>query len=393
MMCLEESDLQGYLEESGPTPLRLKVEGHLVSCAQCRLQFDHVVATHQRVNAWLSELSPSVEKAVDSSAALTRLMSRIHADNADDHLGRLLTPATAEIPWYVSIYRNIHDLISPEKLAPVVLTSQPVAVKSIWGMYERDQKSNWYSLAIHASVAALLLTGLSAHDAVEKKIRDEVHILDPNLRPYEPPKKQTARGGGGGGANALTPVTKGQLPKHTLRQFVPPQVVVNEHPKLAVVPSLVDVPAPQVDINQYGDPLARLGIPSNGPGSGLGMGSGNGGGVGSGNGGGYGPGQGGGVGGGAYRVGGGVSAPSVLYKVDPEYSEEARKAKYSGSVLISVIVDPQGRAQDLKVVRSLGLGLDEKAMEAVAKWKFKPGMKDGHPVAVHATIEVNFRLL
>jgi TonB family protein len=148
-----------------------------------------------------------------------------------------------------------------------------------------------------------------------------------------------------------------------------------------------------VDINQYGDPLAHLGIPSNGPGVGLGMGAGSGGGVGNGKGGGYGPGVGGGVGGSVYRAGGGISAPSVLYKVDPEYSDEARKAKYSGTVLISLIVDPQGRAQNIKVVRSLGLGLDEKAMEAVAKWKFKPGMKDGHPVSVLATIEVNFRLL
>jgi TonB family protein len=96
---------------------------------------------------------------------------------------------------------------------------------------------------------------------------------------------------------------------------------------------------------------------------------------------------------GVYKVGGGVSAPSVLYKVDPEYSEEARKAKYSGTVLISVVVDANGKAQNIKVVRSLGLGLDEKAMEAVAKWKFKPGMKNGQPVSVQATIEVNFRLL
>jgi periplasmic protein TonB len=393
MACLTESELQGYLEESGPTTLRRTVEEHLVTCGPCRVAFDAVVATHQRVNAWMAELAPMTEEPVDTNAAFHRVMSRIEAGVAVDHLSRLLAPAAVEVPWYASIYRNVHEMIRPEKVAPLVLTSKPIAVKSIWGMYERDKKSNWYSLAIHASVALMLLTVLSAHDEIEKKIREEVHMLDPNIKPYEPPKKQTAQGGGGGGAKSPTPVTKGQLPKRTLKQFVPPQVVMNEHPKLAVVPSLIDVPTPKVDINQYGDPLARLGIPSNGPGSGMGMGSGSGGGVGSGNGGGYGPGDGGGVGGGVYRVGGGVSAPSVLFKVDPEYSEEARKAKYSGTVLISLIVDPQGKALNIKVVRSLGLGLDEKAMEAVAKWKFKPGMKDGHPVAVVATIEVNFRLL
>jgi TonB family protein len=392
MSCLPESDLQGYLEESGPTPLRQSVEAHLVSCADCRAAFERLVSTHQRVNAWLAELSPSIEPVVDTNAAYTELMNRIQYATHVDHLSRLLAPAAVEIPWYTSLYRNLRELIRPEPLPPLVLTSTPVPVKSIWGMYQRDRKSNWYSLAIHAAVAVLLLTVLSAHGVIENKIREQAHILDPNIKPYEPPKKQSAQGGGGG-AHAPTPVAKGQLPKRTLKQFVPALVVTNEHPKLAILPSLIDVPTPKVDINQYGDPLAHLGIPSNGPGAGLGIGNGSGGGVGSGKGGGYGPGEGGGVGGGIYRVGGGVSSPSVLYKVDPEYSEEARKAKYSGTVLISVVVDPQGRPQNIKVVRSLGLGLDEKAMEAVAKWRFKPGMKDGRAVSVIATIEVNFRLL
>ena len=85
--------------------------------------------------------------------------------------------------------------------------------------------------------------------------------------------------------------------------------------------------------------------------------------------------------------------PSVLLKVEPEYSEEARKAKWQGTVVLSLVVDDQGRPQNLKIVRALGLGLDQKAIEAVEKWKFKPGMKDGKPVPVMATIEVNFRLL
>jgi TonB family protein len=115
--------------------------------------------------------------------------------------------------------------------------------------------------------------------------------------------------------------------------------------------------------------------------------------VGSGKGGGFGPGEGGGVGGGVFRVGGGVTAPSLLHKIEPEYSEEARKAKYQGTVLLYIEVDGNGKATNIKVARSLGLGLDEKAIEAVKQWKFKPGYKDGKPVTVAATIEVNFRLL
>jgi len=92
-------------------------------------------------------------------------------------------------------------------------------------------------------------------------------------------------------------------------------------------------------------------------------------------------------------MGGGVTAPTVLYKVEPEYSEEARKAKYQGTVELVIEVDTNGKPRNLKVVRSLGLGLDEKAIEAVEKWKFRPGYKDGHPVVVQAYVEVNFRLL
>jgi TonB family protein len=83
----------------------------------------------------------------------------------------------------------------------------------------------------------------------------------------------------------------------------------------------------------------------------------------------------------------------LLSKVEPEYSEEARKAKYQGVVLLYVEVDPSGKAVNIRVLHSLGLGLDEKAMEAVKKWRFKPGVKDGRPVTVQAQIEVNFRLL
>jgi TonB family protein len=79
--------------------------------------------------------------------------------------------------------------------------------------------------------------------------------------------------------------------------------------------------------------------------------------------------------------------------VEPEYSEEARKAKYSGFVLLSIIVNTDGRAEEIRVVKSLGMGLDEKAIEAVQKWRFKPGRNRGGPVKVRAQIEVNFRLL
>jgi len=94
-----------------------------------------------------------------------------------------------------------------------------------------------------------------------------------------------------------------------------------------------------------------------------------------------------------YRVGGGVSAPTLIYKVEPEYTEEARQAELQGTVLLYAQIGPDGKAINMKVLRGIGLGLDEKALECVALWRFKPGMKDGQPVTVEAQIEVNFRLL
>jgi len=92
-------------------------------------------------------------------------------------------------------------------------------------------------------------------------------------------------------------------------------------------------------------------------------------------------------------TGSSLTAPSLLSQISPEYSEEARKAKYSGNVLLGIRIDAAGNVADVSVVRSLGMGLDEKAAQAVRKWQFQPGVKDGKPVAVDAQVEVNFRLL
>src|SRR5437870_2623566 len=141
------------------------------------------------------------------------------------------------------------------------------------------------------------------------------------------------------------------------------------------------------------DPLSHISGPrSNGPGSGSGIGSGNGGGVGPGNGAGVGPGSDANMGGGAYRPGGGVTAPRAIYQPEPEYSDEARKAKFQGSVVLWLVVGPDGHPREVKVVRSLGMGLDEKALETVRTWRFEPGRKDGLPVAVQVHVEVIFHL-
>jgi protein TonB len=142
----------------------------------------------------------------------------------------------------------------------------------------------------------------------------------------------------------------------------------------------------------FGDPKSSAIIPSNGTGSGSGIGSGSGGGVGPGNGRGLGPGEGMGTGGGVFRPGRGVTPPRPIYSPDPEFSEEARKAKYQGTCTLMIVVDTDGKPTNLRVVSSLGMGLDEKALETVRTWRFEPGQKDGHPVKVEMAVEVDFHL-
>jgi protein TonB len=321
------------------------------------------------------------------------------SQEAEAHLQRLLA-SSVEIPWYKSLVNNVREVIHPPKLPPLEVTSKPVPVENLWGFHQDHHKTAGLgSVLIHCAVVLLLFT-IGSNRHVQQAAKDVVTLIAPDIAAWQPkvaPQKQAMGGGGGGGDRSPTPPSKGKLPRASNKQFTPPTaVILNEHPKLPMEPTIIAPPEaiPQISAANYGDPLSKFaGMPSNGPGSGGGIGTGSGGGVGSGRGAGYGPGSGGGVGGGVYRIGGGVSAPQLVFKVEPEYSEEARKAKFQGTVVLYVVVDEKGNPRDLKVVRALGLGLDQKAIEAVQKWRFKPGLKDGKPVPVAAQIEVNFRLL
>jgi TonB family protein len=318
----------------------------------------------------------------------------VQVDDPDIHLQHLLTPPGLDAPWFKTIFQSIKELIHPPVLPPLEITSKPVPIEELTIYGGNETKAGLGSLLIHIGVIALLLI-LGSLKPVQKLAKETATLIMPDLSPYlASPKKAQSGGGGGGGARMPLDASKGKLPKPMPKQFVPPTATPPPDPKLPMPASIVapdDVP--NIGANNMGDPLSKLGIPSNGTGMGGGIGSGIGTGVGPGRGAGFGPGSGGGFGGGAYRIGGGVSAPTILSKVEPEYSEEARKAKWQGTVVLSLVVDDQGRPQGLKVVRSLGLGLDQKAIEAVEKWRFRPGMKDGKAVPVMATIEVNFRLL
>jgi protein TonB len=264
-----------------------------------------------------------------------------------------------------------------------------------YGAYPVHRGNFAVSAAVHVALIAVVATvGVLANRKPWAPRATSVVVTD--ISPYMlPPSSEVNRGGGGGGDRDKKAESKGSLPRFSREQVAPPAIVVrNEEPKLPEQPTVVGPPQLTMPItSQLGNPLAAaLEPPSNGTGSGGGMSSGAGGGIGSGTGPGVGPGRGGGVGGGVFRVGGGVSAPRAIYAPDPQYSDEARRAKYQGTVVLWVVIGPDGRPRDLNVVRTLGMGLDEKALEAVRQWRFEPAMKDGHPVAVEVNIEVSFRL-
>jgi TonB family protein len=310
----------------------------------------------------------------------------------------LLHNQTLDEPLWKSLFRNIDEFFFPKKLPPLVLTSKPVPVRDIWGFYNYKGRGAAGSTVIHVLALATLIAGTYVgKKIIVDKPKETVVLIAPDDIPALPASKTASGGGGGGGDRDKLNASQGRLPRQSMQQLAPPAAVIrNLDPKLPVEPTIVvppDIHLQQPNMPDLGDPMSHLpSVPSNGTGSGGGIGSGSGGGVGSGSGPGYGPGSGGGVGGGVFRVGGGVSAPRAIYSPDPEFSEEARKAKYQGVCVVWLIVGPDGKPRDLQVHRTLGLGLDEKAIEAVKTWRFEPAMKDGKPVAVQISVEVTFHL-
>ncbi|HEY1801646.1 MAG TPA: energy transducer TonB [Terriglobales bacterium] len=202
---------------------------------------------------------------------------------------------------------------------------------------------------------------------------------------------QKPGGDGAGGTHEKLAASTGVLPPMNVNeQLTPPEVVFsNPNPVLPMPPSILAISTVKLpDLGALGDPHSSAAIPSNGTGGPGGIGSNCCNGVGDYNGPGFGDDQ-----GYVYRPGrNGVTQPRVLYDPDPDYSEEARRAKFQGSVILAMIVGADGKPKNLQVQRSAGMGLDEKAIAAVNQWRFQPATLDGRPVAVRISVEVSFRL-
>jgi periplasmic protein TonB len=349
------------------------------------------------------KLPPGAVKMSEPTAAMANdLLTQADAeiqparDPKEGHqLDAFLGRAFEEKPIWSGLYESIRDVFFPPKLPPLELTSTPIPVPDRMAV-----KANPWAIGISTTtnLVILLLVLIFGVRKVIETVRPSLIATPIDVGDFKAPQDmKMAGGGGGGGDRSIIEASKGKLPKIEDKPIVPPQVQTFDNPKIPVPPA-IDV---QKNITLPDNPtLPNIGMKSaanvvlsNGTGSGGGMGAGSGGGLGAGQGDGYGPGSGGNTGGGVYQIGGRVSAPVPLNTVEAEFSDEARRAKYQGVCLISMIVDANGMPQNPRVVRALGMGLDEKALEAVRKYRFKPAMRDGKtPVPVMITVEVNFRL-
>ena len=308
----------------------------------------------------------------------------------DEEFEQALYAAFGREPAPHTLIMHVEQRLLAARRIPAVPTF------GLWRVSTRSAWSSLWSIAAHAAVFALIAL-LLLQGRRGSVLKTQAALTQIDVKPFLPiAAPGSAGGGGGGGAHDILQAPKGKLPKFEQQPIAPPMVIRNDHPKLAQEAAIMmpkDLQLPNNDLPNLGDPRTSVVGPlSNGTGAMAGMGTGAGGGIGSGRGNGYGPGEGGGYGGGMYRVGGGVAAPQLIYSVDPEFSDEARRAKFQGVCVVSLVVDAQGNPQRVQVVRHLGMGLDQKAVAAVRQYRFKPATLQGRPVPVEVNIEVNFRI-
>lgn len=263
------------------------------------------------------------------------------------------------------------------------------------------------SVSVHlvAGLAAALIAGLgyvSADEPTEPIEREAVHLVYLAL-------PGPGGGGGGGGLRVKSPPPKAErsgerklsspLPARKLPPPIqptpkpeppPPPLEAKKLPP--ILAPVVTAPADQRDVEGVMEKAPAEEPPSQGPGTGAGVGTGSGTGVGEGQGPGLGPGEGGGTGGGPYRPGSGVDPPRLLKEVRADYTDEARRRSITGAVLLEIVVMRNGSVGDVRVVRGLGAGLDERAVQAVRQWRFAAARLKGTPVDVIVEVEVEFRL-
>jgi TonB family protein len=250
------------------------------------------------------------------------------------------------------------------------------------GLYRAQREAFVLSLAGQAAILGLLIYFTTSVIGTPLTIGDFGHLKELQLI-------YSGHNGGGGGNHDPLPASAGNLAPASLEPFTPPTVMhPTAMPKL-LMPQSVEI-APELKLpqgGQVGDPVSKFKLLSDGSGGPTGIGTGCCGGVGPSTG----PGAGSGPPG-HYPAGTGATMPQVIYNPEPSFSDEARKAKQQGIVGLMLVVGKDGHPYDIRVRQSLGMGLDEKAIDAVSRWRFRPATRDGQPVPTQIAVEVNFRL-
>jgi protein TonB len=359
---------------------------------------------------FLTERPVKVRERADAPFTRTSFGTGI-GDNLKDFFSSSPAPkgpvnSKLAVAWganFGSFGTRIKEFFSPPKQAPLPFAVKPMKVKDIWSKDENFGWSQVIAVGLHAAVIALLVIPIFTNmmPASTEAKNKQIGVMPLDISPYVsklPAGADKAGGGGGGGDRSQLPPTKGRAPKFKWTQFTPPEATLkNLNPKLAMDPSLLGPPDLKVanpPLTNMGDPLAAAVNYSGGPGGGGGIGTGEAGGIGSGSGGGLGPGSGGGTGGGVFRAGvNGVGIPVCFYQPPPEYSDEARKVKYQGAVVVEGVIGLEGKISNIRIIKGVGMGLDENAVAAVKTWRCKPAAgPNGKPVPTIVPIEVTFRL-
>lgn len=268
------------------------------------------------------------------------------------------------------------------------MVSRPMFASLEIGKTPRSSQSLWTALGLHGLALALLafvVTAQVQHLARRPVVETEILTVPPPPLPVSPAND---RSGGGGGQHDPSPVSQGRLPKPAAEQLLKPTQAPRIPPSLPVEPTMVV----QNDLKMARNDMLNLGLPNSSL-NGVSLGNGGGTGIGAGFGAGVGTGSGTNTGGGAVHTGGSVQKPELIFQPEAEFSEEARKAKFSGNVEVYLWVDERGNPSHIRVVRGVGMGLDEKALEAVRQYRFKPATQNGKAVKVDLYVEVTFTIL
>ena len=374
------------------------------------------LSPHRRGKPFASSRLPSMSR---SEVYSPREIARA-AGVAEDRVRAVLGTGDGFVP-YADALRLARDLrgasaspVGPNFLAPAGPGDVRPGLFTIFGPAGRKPRAQSVPLAIsgtlHAGVVALVVVVTSlglAPTAKTLPIAEErpadMHLVFLNI-------PGPGGGGGGGGALQKPPPPKAERKgRSTVSSPMPPRqrpIAVEPPPKPPEPeppPTLKSEPMPVVSAPIVQAPAedrdragvlqqARAEAQSRGPGTGGGVGSGTGTGIGEGNGNGVGPGSGGGTGGGPYRPGSGIEPPRLLKEVRADYTDDARRRAIEGEVELEIVVRQDGSVGDVKIVKRLGAGLDERAVQAVRQWRFAPARRLGSPVDVVVEVAVEFKL-